>query len=205
MRPVDAAADRFFRAYHTHCTKPGEDTLFNFLNALHSFHDKFQKATGGDLFGSFNFKALKALRNLFHHEAELLNRVKVVRVDNLPFTTDLGVLCLIDRRMALDAVDRDLVSKRAAYRQAPDRDNVLSTFKWYGSIANIQPCVFNGAVDVFESVLQAQIAPSSPAFSEFAASYRYEEENGFPHRVTGDIHCLAADVNEVVRQLFGQR
>src|SRR5436305_14923307 len=82
MRPVDAAADRFFRAYHAHCTMPDEDTLFNLLNALHSFNDKLRKATRHDLFGSINFQALKALRNLLHHESELMNRVKVVRVDS---------------------------------------------------------------------------------------------------------------------------
>jgi hypothetical protein len=198
MRPVDAAADRFFRAYHAHSTMPSEDTLFNLLNALHSFNDKFNRATDHNLFGSSNFRALKALRNLFHHEEELLHRVKVVRVDNLPLTTDLAILCLIDRQMALDAIDRDLK------KHPMQRDDILGVFKWYGSIANIQPCIFNGAVDVFEAVQQAHIAPLFPAFHEFAASYRYEEENGFSHRVTGDVYCLAADVNEVIRRLFEQ-
>lgn len=194
-----AEADRFFRAYHAHSTTPDEDTLFNLLNALHSFHDKFEKAAYHNLFGSSNFQALKALRNLFHHESELLHRAKIVRVDNLPLMTDLAVLCLIDRQIALEAIDRDLKTRSA------QRDDILGAFKWYGSIANIQPCVFNGAVDVFEAVQQTHIAPSCPTFHEFAASYQYEEENGFSHRVTGDIHCRAADVNEVVRQLFGEK
>lgn len=200
MRPVDAAADRFFRAYHVHCTTPGEDTLFNLLNALHSFHDKFQKDTGRDLFGSASFQALKALRNLFHHEGELPNRVKVIRVDNLPVITDLMVLCLIDRQTALDAIDRDLQKTK---RQVLDRDDIVGALKWYGAVANVNPCVFNCAVDVFEAVQQTEVAPSSPEFCEFEESYEFEEENGYSHRVTGDIQCHAGNVNEVLGQLFG--
>jgi hypothetical protein len=200
MRPVDAAADRFFRMYHVHCTEPNEDTLFNLLNALHSFHDKFRKATGRNLFESANFQALKALRNLFHHHDELLNRVKVVRVDkDMPLMSDLMVLCLIDRQMALDAVDKDLPK---AKRQALGREDILGALKWYGVIANINPCVFNCAVEVFEAVCETGIAPSSPELHEFEASYRYEQEHGHPHRVTGDIQCHAGNVTEIVRQLF---
>src|SRR5438270_3927756 len=155
MRPVDAAADRFFRAYHAHCTAPGEDTLFNLLNALHSFHDKFQKATGRDLYGSVNFQALKALRNLFQHEDELASRIKVIPIDNLPLMSDLMVLCLTDRQTVLDAVDRDLNNRK---RQGLGRDDILGAFKWYGAIANINPSIFNCAAEVFEAVRRAGIA-----------------------------------------------
>jgi hypothetical protein len=200
MRPVGPAADRFFRAYYAHCTEPDEDTLFNLLNALHSFHDKFQKATGLNFFESAKFLALKALRNLFHHHDELLNRVKVVRIeDDIPLTTDLMVLCLVDRQTVLDAVDQDL---RRAKRQALGRDDILGALKWYGGIANINPCVFNCAVEVFEAVWEARIVPSSPEFHEFEAAYKRDEEYGLSHWVTGDIQCRAGDVSEVVRQFF---
>ena len=178
---------------------PDEDTLFNLLNALHSFNDKLRKATRHDLFGSINFQALKALRNLLHHESELMNRVKVVRVDSsTPLESDLMALCLIHRQTVLDALDRDLENTKQRQR----RDGILGAFKWCGPIANINPCVFNCAAEVFEAVRQTDITPTCPEFREFEASYQFEEEHGYPHRVTGDIRCLAGDASETVRQLF---
>jgi hypothetical protein len=88
-------------------------------------------------------------------------------------------------------------------KRTRDRDDILGAFKWYGSIANINPCVFNCAAEVFEAVQQVQISLSSPEFQKFEASYRFEEEYGYSHRVTGDIRCLAGDVSPIVRQLFG--
>ena len=70
-----AAANRFFRAYYRHSTVPDEDTLFDLLNALHSLNDKLGKFAGIDLRGSAFFTVLRKLRNLFHHEAELLHEV----------------------------------------------------------------------------------------------------------------------------------
>jgi hypothetical protein len=160
MRPVDASADRFFRAYHAHCTTPGEDTLFNLLNALHSFHDKFQKSMGRNLYGSVNFQALKALRNLFHHQGELADWVKVVRIDNLTLMSDLMVLCLIDRQTALSAIDWDLQKTKSQPRV---REDILGALKWYGEVVNINPCVFNCAVEVFEAV--TRMRPLSVASS----------------------------------------
>jgi len=61
-----AAADRLFRCYAKHCLDPDADTLFAYLNALHSFNDKLNKLTKKSLFASTEFVALKALRNLFH-------------------------------------------------------------------------------------------------------------------------------------------
>lgn len=146
MNMMDAATDRFFRAYKKHCIAPDEDTLFNLLNALHSFHDKFREVTKSDLFALPNFLALKALRNLFHHEDELLQKIRVVSATGLPITTDLAFVCLIERTLV----------ERAAEQERKYRDKilsaVLSAFKWYGSIVNIQPCVFNCAVDVFEAI-----------------------------------------------------
>ncbi len=197
MNMMDAATDRFFRAYKKHCIAPDEDTLFNLLNALHSFHDKFREVTKSDLFALPNFLALKALRNLFHHEDELLQKIRVVSATGLPITTDLAFVCLIERTLV----------ERAAEQERKYRDKilsaVLSAFKWYGSIVNIQPCVFNCAVDVFEAIQRFAINPSSAAYSDFEASYRFEEENDHSHRVTGDILCHASNVNEVLRQVFG--
>ena len=49
MDTVTAAADRFFRCYARHCLDPDADTLFTYLNALHSFNDKLKKSKRGNM------------------------------------------------------------------------------------------------------------------------------------------------------------
>jgi hypothetical protein len=194
---MNAAADRFFRAYARQCLDPDEDSLFALLNALHSFNDKLRKAGKGDLFGSVGFRALKALRNLFHHEMELLHEVKFIPAANLPVTNfDLGIVCLVDEKLV----------ERAARREKVDqRDTIRGAFKWYGTVVNIQPCVFNVAVDVFEVGRLAGLAPESEAYAAFESSYRFEEMNGHSHRVTGEISCLAGSVDAILQEVFRQK
>lgn len=190
---LTAASDRFFRCYARHCHEPDADTLFTYLNALHSFNDKLDKSKKGSLFGSADFVALKALRNLFHHEAELVHEVRFILTRDMPpVVAELATACLVDRQLV----------ERAVERERKDRERIARAFRWYGSIADIQPCVFNGAVDVYEAVCSVQLKPESDAFAMFDRSYRFETENGHAHRVTGAISCLAADVEEVVRKAF---
>ncbi|WP_198162916.1 hypothetical protein [Sphingobium sp. TCM1] len=54
------------------------DALFDFLNALHSFSDKVGALGRPNLNPSHNFQALRALRNLYHHEAELLHASRTI-------------------------------------------------------------------------------------------------------------------------------
>lgn len=87
---LNAAIDRFFRSYFNHCVAPDEETLLNLLNALHGLQDKLQKDAGRHLFASGNFIALKALRNLFHHQTELIHDIRIIPVEDLPpMMTDL--------------------------------------------------------------------------------------------------------------------
>jgi hypothetical protein len=197
---LNAAIDRFFRSYSNHCVRPDEDTLLNLLNALHGLNDKLKKGAGQDLLESANFIALKALRNLFHHQAELIHEVKVIPVQDLPpMTTDLLTVCLVPRA---------LIERAGAESDRRYRDQVRSAFdvfKWYGSIINIQPCVFNAAVDVFELVDKLDVHPSSEAYELFADSYLLEEQNGHDHRVTGDIACVAGSIDEILSTVFDQK
>ena len=196
MQTINSAADRLFRTYARHCLEPDEDSLFGFLDALHSFNDKLRKAGKGDLFGSADFMALKALRNLFHHEMELLHEVKIIPVAGLPpIVTDLAIVCLVDSNVVERAVLREKNEQRDAIRGA---------FKWYGTVVNIQPCVFNGSVDVFEAIQSACLTPESEAYQDFESSYRFEELNGHAHRVTGDISCVAGSVEAVLQEVFRQ-
>jgi hypothetical protein len=197
---LNAAIDRFFRSYFNQCVTPDEDTLLNLLNALHSLNDRLQKEVGQNLFGSANFIALKALRNLFHHQTELIHEVKTIPVQDLPpMTTDVLTVCLVPRALIERAVSESDRRYREQVRSAFD------AFKWYGSIVNIQPCVFNVAVDVFELVAKLEVAPQSEAHDLFMESYRLEEQNGGDHRVTGDIWCGAGSVAEILEQVFHQK
>jgi len=190
---LTVAADRFFRCYTRHCLEPDADTLFAYLNALHSLNDKLYKSKKGSLFGSTEFVALKALRNLFHHEAELVHEVRFILTRDLPpVSAELATVCLVDRQLM----------ERAVEREKKERERIVGAFQWYGSITDIQPCVFNGAVDVYEAIRSAELEPESEDFVMFDRSYRFETENGHKHRVTGAISCLAADVDEVLQKAF---
>jgi hypothetical protein len=194
IQVITSAADRFFRAYARYCLELDEDSLFNLLDALHSFNDKLRKSGKGSLFGSSNFIALKALRNLFHHEAELLHEVKIIPTAGMPqIVTDLGVVCLVDAEVVKRAVSREKTEQQDAIKEA---------LKWYGKVVNIHPCVFNGAVDVFEVVVSADLAPKSESYQDFEASYCFEEISGHAHRVTGNISCAAGSVEAVLQAVF---
>lgn len=194
---LNAAIDRFFRSYFNHCVAPNEDTLLNLLNALHSLNDRLQKEVGQNFFGSANFIALKALRNLFHHHTELIHEVKIIPVENLPpMVTDLLTVCLVPSPL----IERAGAETDRRYRE--QARSAFDAFKWYGSIVNIQPCLFNVAVDVFELVAELDAAPQSEAYGLFMESYRQEEQNGHDHRVTGDIWCGAGSVAEILEKVF---
>jgi hypothetical protein len=192
---LTSATDRFFRLYSKQCLEPDEDTLFALLNALHSFNDKLRKSVKDGLFGSVEFVALKSLRNLFHHEAELLHEVKIIPAMNLPIVSDLMILCL---------VERSLVEQAARFGKKDDPDKVIGAFRWYGAIANIQPCIFNAAVDVYEAIQPLGLTLTSTAYQEFDASYQIEEDRGHSHRISGVIACRAGDVGEVLQKIFSQ-
>jgi len=190
-----AAADRFFRLYAKHCREPDEDSLLALLESLHGLNDKLKLAEGGDLFASGAFTALKALRNLFHHEAELVHQVKVVPAASFPtLSTDLMIMCLVQRPLVEQAFTRLNESQRDIARGA---------LKWYGPVVNIQPRLFNVAVDVYELVRPLYLDLKSPDFLAFLDSYEHEEQQGHGHRVSGDIVSRAGDVNGVLQAIFG--
>lgn len=95
-----------------------------------------------------------------------------------------------------------MVERAARNEKKTPPDHVLDGFKWYGSIANIQPNVFNVAVDVFEAIQPLDLTLSSDAYADFAASYQFESDHGHSHRVSGDIVCRAGDVAEVLLRVF---
>jgi hypothetical protein len=167
MDALTASADRYFRAYARHCLHPDEDTLFAMLNALHSFNDKLDRSKTGNLYGSAEFLALKSLRNLFHHETELLHEVRIIPAQDMPpISVELLTVCLVDRSL----VERALKREKGA-----QKERIVGALRWYGSVADIQPCVFNGAVDVYEMCRMCGLRPSSEAYLQLDDSYQREE------------------------------
>jgi len=198
MESCQAAGERFFRLYRWHCVKPDKDTLFNLLNSVHSLNDRLRKATGEHFFNCNEFVALKALRNLLHHEAELVNEVRIIPVEKLPpVSTDLLLLCLVPSRLVLLSFEQ-LNRKRRAHEE----EVVRSTLKWYGNVVNINPCVFNFAVHAFEKLRASGVQIDGGEYAEFQASYEFEEESGQSHFITGDIICHAGSVEEVLAVAF---
>lgn len=198
MKYLQAATDRLFRDYGRHCEAPNEDTLFHFLNSLHSFSDKLKRHRPGGLHDSANFIGLKALRNLFHHEAELLSRICVVTDFVQPLYVELMRVCLVDRSLIEQAADGE---KAQAKKQRRSPGDVIGAFRSYGQIFDIEPAIFNVAVDAYEAIKEIGVSPWSNAFQMFEASYEHEEEHGFQHRVTGAISSHVGNVSELLRKM----
>lgn len=197
MNDLQTAAARFFRYYEAHCLTPNSDTLFNFLNALHSLNDRMKKTAKENFFGSDEFVALKALRNLYHHQEELLNEVRVIPIlPEMPIQSDLLTMCLIPK----DGVERAVKGEK---RQG-NRSRIKPPLKFYGDVANINPAIFNFAVIVFEKLrsLSVLATVNDEAWNNFAGSYDSETANGHSHFVSGDIFCRAGDVDVIVNAIY---
>lgn len=198
MKLTENAADRFFRCYELHCVAPDQDSLFNLLNSAHSLNDKIQKEVGTDFFGVKEFVAIKALRNLFHHKGELLNEVRSIAALDLPLIhSDLMFLCLVPRTIVEEAISE--IGQKYKDQEEPIIREVLH---WYGSVVNINPCVFNFAVHVYERVEELKMNLSSDGYMTIKGSYHFEERNNYSHFVSGKISCNAGDVETVLTTVF---
>lgn len=194
-----AAGERYFRLYYRHCKEPDQDTLFALLNAAHSLNDRLSKELQVDFYSCSEFVPLQALRNLFHHKEELSHEVKLIPVADLPpITTDLIFLCLVDRRLVEQAIEQIPLKRRQSDRQVIER-----TLKWYGPVVNINPCIFNFTVRVYEIFRNIEVTLDGLEYEEFSESYEFETRSGYSHLVSGEIACHAGSVDEVLAKAFG--
>ncbi|MEP0174122.1 MAG: hypothetical protein ABJH28_07930 [Paraglaciecola sp.] len=193
-----SSSERLFRLYFKQCTAPDLDTLFNFLNALHSFQDKFEKAGLGSFYEVPEFIALKTIRNLFHHHVELMSEVRIIPAQDLPpINTDLLYLCLVHRRLIEEALLR-LPKNHKAQGEAMTK----AAFNWHGEIIDINPCIFNFMVEAYEQLRRNDIELSTEEFEGFPSSYTYEEGNGYSHKITGTLFCHASSIEKVLEKVF---
>jgi len=195
------AGERFFRLYHRHCVEPDADTLFNLLNSIHSLNDRLKKSTGADFYECNEFIALKALRNLFHHEAELISEVRTISAASIPsINSDLLFLCLVPNSLVIRSIE-----KLDKYRRVRDEAIIHATLKWYNSLVNINPCLFNFATHVFEKLKTIDdVKLEGAEYAEFESGYWFEENAGHSHFVTGDITCQLGSIEEVLALVFAE-
>ncbi|MDQ0394329.1 hypothetical protein [Labrys monachus] len=66
---------------------------------------------------------------------------------------------------------------------------------------DIEPAIFNVAVDAYGAIQEIDISPWSEAFQTFEACYGDKEENGREHGVTGNISSHAGNVGELLRKM----
>jgi hypothetical protein len=192
---VATAAARLFRSYDRHCVTADDDALFDFLNALHSFGDKIGALGRPNLNPSHNFQALRALRNLYHHEAELLHASRTISAENVPtITSDLATLCLIPD----SSVERLL----ARARDGNEREAIRATVHRYGSAANVEPAIFNVMVDAYELMSAKGITPDEATFARFRDQYDFEILHGYNHRVTGTLSTHAGSISNMLATLL---
>lgn len=198
MQSVLAPSERYFRMYHKFNTEPDLDTLFNLLNAMHSLNDILNNRLNDNFFQDDEFISLKAIRNLFHHQNDVINELKIIPKDMVPqITTDLIYLCLIPSHLVEESYEYIQNKYKNIHIQIIKR-----TFKWYGNIVNINPAIFNFSVKVYEKLKSLNIVLTSEEYIEFDASYKYEIENNFPHFIIGEIYFHTQDAERVLNDFF---
>lgn len=193
---VTPAIDRVFRTYHRYCTAFDEDSLFQLLTALHSLDDRLKPAHGRVLFAIPEYIALKALRNHFHHGAEIRNLIRFKSVAGLGLTTDLTTVCLIAFNDAIAAIKG---TKKEF--QAQTAEAMAATFKDWGIVVDINPCVANCVVKVFEALLALGLSGTAQEFFILKASYDHETRHGLPHYMTGAVCLRASDISKYQRTM----
>lgn len=195
IQSASEGAGRLFRSYERHCGEPSPDTLFDLLNAAHSLNDRVQAAVNRDFHGIEEFIALKAIRNLAHHQEEVRANVRVLPT---PGYSDLMMMCILRR----DQVDRAIDAVRGRWQEGT-RAACEAKFHWFGPAVNINPCLFNFVVKAYELLLELGV-PLPEDAAALDASYRYEDENGHSHYVEGTINAHAGVISKLLDDVVSE-
>ena len=193
---AQTAAGRLFRAYERHCQGPSLDSLFETLTAIHSLNDRLKNAISRDLHEFEEFIALKVLRNFAHHEDEVRANVRVIPA---PAHSDLLFMCIIRRDQVVRAIENVEKKWRDASRAACE-----AQFHWYGDAVNINPCLFNLMVRIYEMLLAVEVSPPEEDIASFDRSYQFEKEQGHSHYVDGHLTGHAAALDSILPQVIAE-
>lgn len=142
------------------------------------------------------FVPLKAIRNLAHHQEELRSNVRVIPT---PAYSDLAMMCVVRRDQVEHAIEATPKRWREETRAACE-----AVFHWYGSAVNINPCVFNFMVRVYEKVSEVGVRPAEEDIAEFETSYHYEAEHGHSHYVDGKLSAPAGEISSILENVVAQ-
>ena len=189
---ITSAVDRLFRSYDAYTGNASEDTLFALLTALHSLDDRLETTKGRLFFEIPEYVALKALRNHFHHGGEVRYALRVKALAGELSHSDLLHACLIATADCTAAIEGAKDKYREGVRQAFE-----TTAMGYGTVADINPCIFNCVVKIYEKLQGLELAGDSDAFAEFSAQYAWETANGYSHYVSGTILTHPARVSNI--------
>jgi hypothetical protein len=192
MNKLTSAIDRLFRSYMAYCTNWTEDSLFHLLASLHSLDDKLNAEHGRLMFDIPEYIALKALRNYFHHEDEIRSALRVKSLKGAFVLSDLAYACIVSQ----SDCDAALEGVPAKFRTETER-SFKETFKYWGMVIDINPCIFNCMVKIYGSLSERSLSGDSEEFQCFESQLEFEAENGHSHFVNGIVSTNLADVSRV--------
>ena len=195
MKNTKLEVERFYRKYMKHCIAPDIDSLKDYLSAAYSLNEKLRNESNHDFFDCEEFIAIKGLRNYYDHEAELYNETRIIPSLNTGVFIDGSLfMCLV----RTDSVEKAIKKLRRKEDEAPMRNSL----NFYGQVVDINPCLLNFAVKVYEKVIVLGLCIKTDEFMELKSSYEHEEEIGLSHFVSGKVYTHAGSINTLVEKAF---
>lgn len=193
------AIDLVFTTYNEYSLRPTEQGVFLLASALKALDESLSRAVAGRT--SFDFPEYTALSGLYRHVrylgiADTVLRIKSVR--GLSIRSDLLNVCLmsrVDYHAALMGVGPSM--------HDPANRAFAACFKQWGSVVDINPCVFNCMVKVFETLRDLCHEGKGIAFQLYRDSYDHEEALGLTHSVDGVTAFDKLDEPKVAEVLGG--
>tara|TARA_Y100000310_G_C20431541_1_gene691715 strand:- start:63 stop:767 length:705 start_codon:yes stop_codon:yes gene_type:complete len=182
---------RFFKYYSSYCQSPDPDSVREVLASIYSVNDKTRKAGYPNFFDSYEFLAIKAIRNYAIHQAEIYNEAKALPlISSVPIQADLNILCLLP----IDVVDLICESTNELSRAA-----IKDTCRYYKKYVDIYPCIFNFGVQLFLYTEENDLEIDSIEYLEFKNSIEFERMHNFPHHVSGGVSLpRRGDIDEFI-------
>ena len=74
-------------------------------------------------------------------------------------------------------------------------------FHWYGEAVNINPCLFNLMVRIYEMLLAIELPLLEEDISSFRMSYEREEEQGHSHYIDGHLTAHAGELHTIFSEV----
>ncbi|HIF9075624.1 TPA: hypothetical protein ACX6R4_003889 [Photobacterium damselae] len=184
-----AESKRFFKYYNRFCQSPDSDDLRELLASAYSANDKLRKAEMGDFFEIEEFLSIKAIRNFFIHQAELLNETKSLPImSKVPIVGEVNIVCLIP-------MDRFQLIKEASNKIANESFN--KTLVFYRDYVDIYPCIFNFGVKFYFFIKNLGFELGTKEVLKLENSLEFERVNGYSHFINGGISLpLGGDIDE---------